>query len=65
MGVGEMGLIIGETGTSVLHMELSGPDMKDYNVINQVISYWPSYRSEVCCIGPRRSRGPIQLTEDL
>ena len=36
-----------------------------YNVINQVISYWPSYRSEVCCIGPRRSRGPIQLTEDL
>ena len=36
-----------------------------YNVINQVISYWPSYRSEVCCIGPRRSRGPIQLAEDL
>ena len=36
-----------------------------YNVINQVISYWPSYRSEVCCIGPRRSRGPIQQTEDL
>ena len=22
-------------------------------VINQVISYWPSYGSEVCCIGPR------------
>ena len=20
-------------------------------VINQVISYWPSYRSEVCCVG--------------
>ena len=36
-----------------------------YNVINQVISYWPSYRSEVCCIGPRRSRGLIQQTEDL
>ena len=24
-----------------------------YNVINQVISYWTSYRSEVNCIGPR------------
>ena len=24
-----------------------------YNVINQVISYWTSYRSEVSCIGPR------------
>ena len=23
-----------------------------YNVINQVILYWPSYKSEVCCIGP-------------
>ena len=23
-------------------------------VNNQVTSYWPSYRSEVCCIGPRR-----------
>ena len=30
-----------------------------YDVINQVISYWPSYRSEFCCIGPRRSRGPV------
>ena len=27
--------------------------IKEYNVINQVISYWPSYGSEVCCIGPR------------
>ena len=24
-----------------------------YYVINQVISYWLSYRSEVSCIGPR------------
>ena len=24
-----------------------------YNAINQVISYWTSYRSEVSCIGPR------------
>ena len=24
-----------------------------YNVINQVISYWTSYRSSVSCIGPR------------
>ena len=37
-----------------------------YNVINQVISYWPSYRSEVCCIGPEAKprantadRGPV------
>ena len=22
-------------------------------LVNQVISYWPSYGSEVCCIGPR------------
>ena len=34
-------------------------------VINQVISYWPSYRSSASCIGPRRSRGPIQQTSDL
>ena len=27
--------------------------MSLYNVINQVISYWPSYRSKVCCTGPR------------
>ena len=24
-----------------------------YNVIYQVISYWPSYGSAVCCIGRR------------
>ena len=23
-----------------------------YNVINQVISFWPRDESEVCCIGP-------------
>ena len=34
-------------------------------VINQVISYWPSYRSSASCIGPRRSLGPIQQTSDL
>ena len=21
--------------------------------LNKVISYWPSYRSKICCIGPR------------
>ena len=30
-------------------------------VISQVISYWPSYRSDVSCIG----LGPIQLTSNL
>ena len=49
-------------------------------IINQVISYWPSYGSSVGCIGPRLKgqysrprtrnwantfgRGPIQPTED-
>ena len=31
-------------------------------VINQVISYWPSYRSSASCIGPRLRLGPIQQT---
>ena len=34
-------------------------------VINQVISYWPSYRSSASCIGPRLRLGPIQQTSDL
>ena len=34
-------------------------------VINQVISYWPSYRSSAGCLGPRLRLGPIQQTEDL
>ena len=25
-----------------------------YNIINQVILYWPSYGSSICCIGPRQ-----------
>ena len=33
-------------------------------VINQVISYWPSYRSSASCIGPRLRLGPIQQTSD-
>ena len=33
-----------------------------YYVINQVISYWLSYRSEVSCIGPRRR--PSTYTAD-
>ena len=33
--------------------------------INQVISYWPSYRSSASCIGPRLRLGPIQQTSDL
>ena len=35
-----------------------------YNVINRVISYWPSYGSEVCCSDPRQGCGPIQQNED-
>ena len=34
-------------------------------VINQVISYWPSYRSSASCIGPRLRLGPIQQASDL
>ena len=34
-------------------------------VINQVISYWPSYRSSASYIGPRLRLGPIQQTSDL
>ena len=34
-------------------------------VINQVISYWPSYRSSASCIGPRLRLRPIQQTSDL
>jgi hypothetical protein len=34
-------------------------------LLRDVFSYWPSYRSEACCIGLRRSRTPIQQTEDL
>ena len=34
-------------------------------VINQVISYWPSYRSSASCIDPRLRLGPIQQTSDL
>ena len=34
-------------------------------LLHDVFSYWPSYRSEVCCIGLRRTRMPIQQTEDL
>ena len=43
----------------------------DKIVMNQVISYWRSYGSSVCCIGPiqqsleAEGRGPIQPTEDL
>jgi hypothetical protein len=36
-----------------------------YSIITWCFSYWPSYRFEACCIGPRRSRTPIQQTEDL
>ena len=36
-----------------------------YSIITWCFSYWPSYRSEACCIGPRRSRRPIHQTEDL
>ena len=37
-----------------------------YNVFNQVISYWTSYKSEFSCIGPRpKAKTQIQLTEDL
>ena len=40
-------------------------DRKYYSIITRCFSYWPSYRSEACCIGLRRSRTPIQQTEDL
>jgi hypothetical protein len=36
-----------------------------YSIITWCFSYWPSYRSDVCCIGLRRSRMRIQQTEDL
>ena len=36
-----------------------------HSIITWCFSYWPSYRSEACCIGLRRSRTPIQETEDL
>jgi hypothetical protein len=36
-----------------------------YSIITWCFSYWPSYRSEDCCIGLRRSRTPIQQTEEL
>ena len=42
--------------SKILHKKLY------YNFINQVISYWPSYRSKVCCIGPRANtadQGPV------
>ena len=39
---------------SVSYGYLTSAQMSNYyNVINQVISYWPNYGSEVCCIGPR------------
>ena len=34
-------------------------------LLRVVFSYWPSYRSEDYCIDLRRSRTPIQQTEDL
>jgi hypothetical protein len=36
-----------------------------YSIITWCFSYWPSYWSEACCIDLRRSRTPIQQTEDL
>jgi hypothetical protein len=36
-----------------------------YSIITWCFSYWSSYRSEACCIGLRRSRTPIQQTENL
>ena len=32
-----------------------------YNVINQVFSYWPSYGSEVCCIGLRPKLAQLRV----
>ena len=32
---------------------IKGTPFPYYNVINQVMSYWPSYGSSFCCIGPR------------
>ena len=48
-------------GNDVLHDYLT----QYYSIITWCFSYWPSYRSEACCIGLRRSRMPIQQTEDL
>ena len=39
------------------------PRFKDIVLLRDVFSYWPSYRSEACCIGLRRSRTPIQQTD--
>jgi hypothetical protein len=36
-----------------------------YSIITWCFSYWPSYRSEACCIGLRHSQRPIHQTEDL
>jgi hypothetical protein len=44
---------------------VSGLSISDYSIITWYFSYWPSYKSEACCIGLRRSRTPIQQTEDL
>ena len=35
------------------HTPTPSPGVQYYYVINQVISYWLSYRSEVSCIGQR------------
>jgi hypothetical protein len=34
-------------------------------IITWCFSYWPSYRSSVCCIGVRLRLRPIQQTSDL
>ena len=31
------------------------------NVINQVISYWPSYRFEIGCAGPFKTSCLVQI----
>ena len=33
--------------------KMSSIQKKYYYVFNQVISYWPTFRSEVSCIGPK------------
>ena len=63
-------MIINNIGNDVKkkHGDLFCTEMKIYTyyyVINQVISYRLSYRSEVSCIGPRPKDVPIQLTKDL
>ena len=55
-----------EAGIKILHT-LKEQILSYYFVINQVISYWLSYRSEVSCIGPRPSdnaadKGPVTET---